>query len=93
MLMVKTADQIRTGGTIKGFRACRSSTGVSMAHVASVSIVLRQAALAGRLMRRLWLIAQHLAHRGRAGLTVPLSSKPAPSRPRERSGATRKGLH
>ena len=83
MLLPKTPAHIRTSRTIKRFRACRCSTGISMAHVDNACIVRQQKALVSRQMRRVWLVEQYRTRPRRTDAdatsdTVRDSPKPVP---------------
>lgn len=66
MLTIRTAAHIRGARSLKGFRSCAVSTGVSDRHVDVYRLVRAVATLDASERRREWLAWQWQAHRARA---------------------------
>jgi len=90
MFLARTSAHIHTSRTIKGFRACRCSTGISMAHVDQASKVWQQEVLLSRQMRRVWLVGQYRMRPGCTDVTMLDSPTRNSCRSRVSSGATMK---
>jgi len=55
MINIKTLKQIRTMRHLKGYRSCRTTTGVSMEHLDRGRIYNEEMRLVNRELRRQWL--------------------------------------
>lgn len=58
MSPTRSSAHVRTSRTIRGFRVCRYSTGISMARAGNAAIVREEKALVSRQLRRVWLAAR-----------------------------------
>ena len=61
MSPTRSSAHVRTSRTIRGFRVCRHSAGISMARAGNAAIVREEKALVSRQLRRVWLAARYRA--------------------------------
>jgi len=69
MLTLKSSTHIRRSRNIKGFRSCRHTTGVSLAHLDRGGISLEEERLPLSEARRLWLAKNWSEHSARSRQT------------------------